>query len=278
MPALTYPKDSKDLKGLAEFFANLRTQFASAAAIYDGPSRPMFDGVVQKLDAVLNGLPKTSDPGWNLTDKLDWMFDCMSGANSLLNCLVQELKQKTVTTASDPLAAAIAAGTHLTKESHDAAVQSAVTAATASMVPKDQVDQLCSAAKGVGIKEGRDAVHAEQAAATAADKLATERKAALQTAGLPLPEADVEGVLRAAEDVYSAARATAESRLKGFTEAGIELSGELASLVWAPEDKFGVFQKTVSSIPALRRGAHGAEPFAAAPAGAPAIPGKRMLA
>jgi len=100
--------------------------------------------------------------------------------------------------ASDALAAALTAGAHLIKADHETAITKAVDAAIAArtgaqgdLVPKTTVDQLCSAAKDLGVKEGRAAEQADAAALLAAEKLATDRTAALTTAGLPLPEADV---------------------------------------------------------------------------------------
>jgi hypothetical protein len=82
--------------------------------------------------------------------------------------------------ASDTLASALAAGTHLSKADHEATVTKAVEAAIASrtgaqgdLVPKATVDQLCSAPKDLGIKEGREAATKEASAAVAAEKLAT---------------------------------------------------------------------------------------------------------
>ena len=274
MPAKIKPVSAKDLQGVREFFTNLKTQFASTATVYEGPIKALFDEVTTKLEAVLSGLPKSADADWCLTDKLDWLFESLSSSNSLISLLTLELSKMKQTAASaapamvDTLADALAAGTHLTKEAHEAALLAATTAATTDLVPKNTVDQLCSVAKNLGITEGREAVAAEAAAKLASEKLAGDRTAALTTAGLPLPDADVAAVLQASEEVFAAARTTAESRIKGFTEAGIELSPELAANVWASDAAFKTFQKTVASIPSLKRSAAPTpEPFAAAPAG-----------
>jgi hypothetical protein len=141
-------------------------------------------------------------------------------------------------------------------------------------VPKETVNQLCSAAKDLGLKEGRTARDGELAVEKAADALAVTRRAALTQAGIPLPEAEVEAILRADEPTFTAARTLTENRLKGFTEAGIELTPELLGKAWLPEAAFGVFQKTVGAIPSLRRSA-APEPMANGQP--PANDGKKMV-
>jgi len=99
----------------------------------------------------------------------------------------------------------------------------------------------------------------------------------LTTAGLPLPEDGA--ILRLAETDYATAKTTLETRIKTFTEAGLDLPAELLAQCWAPEADFKKFQKTVTSIPALkvRAGRASAEPFATLPAGGGANPTARML-
>lgn len=213
----------------------------------------------------------------------------MASTSGLLTQLGLELsKHKQMASAApvDTLAAALTAGTHLSKADHEAAVTKAVDAAIATrtgaqgdLVPKTTVDQLCSAAKDLGIKEGRAAEKADAAALVAAEKLATDRTAALTTAGLPLPEPEVAAILRAPEADFNAAKATAETRIRAFTEAGLELPTELLASCWAPEAEFKKFQKTVTSIPALkvRVGRATAEPFATPPTGGAASATVPML-
>jgi hypothetical protein len=286
----------KDLNQVREFFTNLKTQFASAATIYEGPIKGLFEEVKGKLETALAGLPKDGDGDWDLRNTLDTVVGCMAGCSSLLTQLgleVSKHKQLASATPADTLAAALTAGTHVSKADHESAVTKAVEAAIAlrtgdkgDLVPKTTVDQLCSAAKDLGIKEGRAAEAADAAARVAAEKLATERTAALTTAGLPLPEAEPNlglasaAILRAPEAEFNAAKATLEARIKGFTEAGLELPAELLAACWAPEAEFKRFQKTVTSIPALkvRAGRATAEPFATPPAGGAVKPGTKMLA
>ena len=82
------------------------------------------------------------------------------------------------------------------KADFETAVAAAVSKRTTSgdLVPKATVDQLCSTAKVAGINEGLTQVEQEQAAKLQAEKTAGERKTALTTAGLPLPDADGESI------------------------------------------------------------------------------------
>lgn len=295
------PKDTKDLTGLRGFFDGMQAQFASAATVYDGPLKAMFDEVSTKLKSVLDGLPTVPSNEWCLTDKLDWLFDSLTGASSLLSAVTLELQKAkqdlavaaTRASAADTLTSALAAGTHLTKETHEAAVTAAVEAAIAKrtgadgdLMPRTQANSLCSAAKDLGITEGREALTKELAAAAQAEKLVTDRKAALTTAGIALPgtgaepmvEAEVNRILRASEEDFTAARTQVTTRLTGFTEAGITLPADLAANVWLPEREFGVFQKTVAGITALKRtGGRPGSPFAGNPEPEPAKGGKRMV-
>jgi hypothetical protein len=315
MPQLKVLADSHHLGQVREFFNNLKSQFASAATVYEGPIKTLFEEVRGKLENALNALPKESEGDWDMQCTLDNVVGCMASTSSLLTQLGLELsKHKQMASAAkaleagasaavlgeghkDTLAAALTAGTHLSKGDHEAAVSKAVDAAIAArtgaqgdLVAKTTVDQLCSAAKDLGIKEGRAAEKADAEARLAAEKLATERTAALTQAGLPLPEAEPNpglapnlglasaAILRAPEAEFAAARGTVETRIKGFTEAGLELPAELLAACWAPEAEFKKFQKTVTSIPALKvRAGRVAEPFATPPAGGTASATVPML-
>jgi hypothetical protein len=280
------PKDGKDLAGTREFFTGLQSSFASAATLYEGPLKALFDETAAKLKAVLDGLPAAASDNWCLTDKLDWFFDSLNSCSSLLTSVTLELQKAKTTLASaagDTLTAALAAGTHLTKATHEEAVTAAVEAAIAKrigeqgdLIARTQVNSLCSAAKAMGIEEGRKALAEEVAAKEAVEKLVGERKAALTTAGLPLPEAQVEAVLRDTEEIFTAARTLATTRLTAFTEAGLDLPAELAANAWLPEKEFQAFHKTVTGITALKRPALMPSPFATGPE--PATGGKRLIA
>jgi len=81
------------------------------------------------------------------------------------------------------------------------------------------------------------------------------------------------------EAEFTAAKGTVETRIKGFTEAGLELPAELLATCWATEAEFRKSQKTVNSIPALkvRAGRATAKPFATLLAGGAASATVPML-
>ena len=175
------PKSNKDLTGVREFISNLQSQFASASTVLGSACSTLFDEVATKLKAVLDGLPKdetaATHAGWALPE--NWAFEALGSANNLVSGLALEVgRQKQLASAAvlnigpNVLSDAVTAGTHIPKAAHDAAVTAAVTAATADLVPKASVDQLCSAAKLLGATEGRAALQAELATKAAADKLA----------------------------------------------------------------------------------------------------------
>ncbi len=74
-------------------------------------------------------------------------------------------------------------------------------------------------------------------------------------------------IVRTPDADFTAARDTVETRIKGFTEAGLELPEELLAACWVPEAEFKKSQKTLTSIPAfkVRAGPTTAEPFATPP-------------
>ena len=166
------PKSNKDLTGVRDFISNLHTQFASAATVIGPACSTLFDEVAGKLKGVLDGLPKdetaATHAGWALPE--NWAFEALGSANNLVSGLALEVgRQKQLASAAvlnigpNTLSDAVTAGTHIPKAAHDAAVTAAVAAATADLVPKASVDQLCSAAKLLGATEGRAALQAELA-------------------------------------------------------------------------------------------------------------------
>jgi len=83
----------KDLNQVREFFTNLKTQFASAATIYEGPIKALFEEVRGKLESALAGLPKDSEGDWDMQCTLDTVVNCMAGCSSLLTQLGLELSK-----------------------------------------------------------------------------------------------------------------------------------------------------------------------------------------
>ena len=249
------PTNAKDIEGFRTFFGTLKQQFASTAEIYEGPIKALFDEVGAKLTAALEALPKTTDANWSVNDKLDQFFGLLACANNVVMTLGLELgkvKQNLASAVPD----AIKAGTVFDAAGVEAAVTAKIaerTGETGDLAPKTLVAQLCSAAKLEGVTLGRSEKEAELAAAAAAETKAGERRTALTAAGVPLPPASVEAILKEADDKYNAAQETAKTRVKVLTEAGLALTPELLSSVWLGESEYKVFESTVRGIPALKR-------------------------
>ena len=248
------PTNAKDIEGFRNFFGTLKQQFASAAEVYEGPIRTLFDEVSSKLTAALEALPKTADANWSVSDKLDQFFGLLACANNVVATLGLELS-KTKQQMASAIPDALKAGTIFDAAGVEAAVAAKIaerTGETGDLAPKTLVAQLCSAAKLEGVTLGRTEKEAELAAAAAENK-AGERRTALTAAGIPLPPAAVEAILKEADDKFNAAQETAKNRVKMLTEAGLALTPELLSSVWLGESEYNVFESTVRGIPALKR-------------------------
>ena len=248
------PTNAKDIEGFRNFFGTLKQQFASAAEVYEGPIRTLFDEVSSKLTAALEALPKTADANWSVSDKLDQFFGLLACANNVVATLGLELS-KTKQQMASAIPDALKAGTIFDAAGVEAAVAAKIaerTGETGDLAPKTLVAQLCSAAKLEGVTLGRTEKEAELAAA-AAENTAGERRTALTAAGIPLPPAAVEAILKEADDKFNAAQETAKNRVKMLTEAGLALTPELLSSVWLGESEYNVFESTVRGIPALKR-------------------------
>ena len=127
---------------------------------------------------------------------------------------------------------------------------------------KATVTQLCADAKLLGLTEGEKKVRDEQIAAAALAAKVTERKGVLSTAGLPLPDAEVDRLLGGPDTEFAAHRARCEAQLGEFAKRGIQLNAASAARakVWLPTEQFNGFLALADGIPALK--GPSAEPFA----------------
>jgi len=66
----------------------------------------------------------------------------------------------------------------------------------------------------------------------------------LQTCGLPIPDARLEGVLAGTGEEFTAAQALAQSRIAALQQRGVALNSNspLAAKVWLPEEQWQVFE------------------------------------
>lgn len=254
------PKNNKDLAGCRRFFTDVRTQACSLAGTYSGPLKQLWDDLVQKFDAAIAALPKESDGDWDLTQNLDNVFSCLTSANACLSQLSLELSKHRQTASeldakvTEEIGRRVASGDLIGKDSLSKAVEAAVQSRVSSglLVPETTVKQMCSAAKDVGITEGKAEADRLLQAERERQNLITQRKADLQKASVPLPEGEFERVLGLKEEEFKAAKSEFESRLALLKKDNIQLSSELLANLWLPKDQYATFEKMVRSIPGLQ--------------------------
>jgi hypothetical protein len=266
-PVIVLPKDSKDLPGLKKFFEGVK-QLCSASDTFDGPIRQMMEDLKTRVDAALTAMPQDESANWMVNEKVTDLLNLLGCANNLAAGLMLELnKMKTQMAGMVVLEDAVAQGIVVKKDAVPELIQTAIaerTGEAGDLTTKELAQQLCSAAEQKGIQQGiqqrNDQLAAEAAAATAAE----ERKTALTTAGLPLPEGGVEAILKAEKAAFEAARTTAQDRFKKLTEAGLDLEVLKPQLgkIWGAEAEYKTFESTVLNIPALKKPARVDEPLA----------------
>jgi hypothetical protein len=274
------PTNSKDLKGLRDFLTNQRVQACSLAAVAKGSYKTSLDEMVTGIDASLAKLPADDAAAdWTMESQMCSIFTLLAQA---MSCSTLSALELTKATGSEQLASVmtaeiakrVSAGELFTKDQHDAGLISErvkhVKTLTDSgeLVTKAAVIQLCSDSKLAGFTEGETKSREALLAATTEATLITTRKASLQAASLPLPEASIEKlVLTGTDEVFAARKALFETRQADLKKEGIQLNsdGALANL-WLDEAPYTGFRKLVADLPQLK---FQANPFAVAP-GAPA--------
>jgi hypothetical protein len=268
------PTDAKDLKGLRDFCNNIRAQACSMAATTSGPLKQVWDDLAEKYNQILSGLPTTTDGTYDLASQISCFFSALVNANAVASMATMALGTANSTLATNTTLEVnrlVESGELIRKADLAAKIETGVTAKVAAdFVAKDTATQLCSDAKLTGIAEGKAAALADITAAEARKTVIATRSAALTTAGLPLPDAEVEKILGGTEEEFNAAKALFETRKAEIKTAGITLaSAPLLAKLWLVEDKYAAFRGYINEIPALKVTP---EPFAGGgnPSGAPA--------
>lgn len=282
MPEIISLPKGKDLESVRAFLAGVKT-LASTATIYEGPIRTMFEELQAKVEAALAALPKTTDANWSVNDQADQLLGLLGCCNNVAATLGLELNRTRQTMAGMVvLADEVTAGRVILATGLDAIVTTKIgeaialrTADKGDLVTRATMLSMCGASEAAGIQKGIDQHTAALAAAAAIEAKAAERKTALTTAGIPLPEAALDAVLRGEDAVFAAAQTLAGDRLKKLTTAGIHLTPDLLGKVWLDEAGYKTFESTVHSIPALKRVAAPDEPLAAPTGGG--SDGKRII-
>ncbi len=254
------PKDAKDVAGLRNFLTAQRTQACALSQAYTGPLKQVFDDLIAKVDAFLAGLPSEDKCGdWTLANQLDCLFSYAAQCSACASQATLELSKLNsgqMSALNTEIQNRITAGTLFTKDNYQTAVDAAVKAKldAGELVTKTRLDQMCSEVKGVAFEEGAKKAREEHAAEVALNETVGKRKALLQTASLPLPEADLEKiVLGATEEEFNARKAKFETRREDLKKQGIQLNSDAAlANLWLEDKAYEGFKRTVESLPALK--------------------------
>lgn len=270
MPKPTDGTDPKDLKVIKQVLEATRNQVNSSLELLDEPLRGMFTNIKGQFDTMLAQLPPTEqvrgalDLGWELQS----LHSCFQSLNSMFEMLNQSLSAARKDAANmpakiaDAIKAKVDAGELIAKDAVAGLIATEVTKkiTAGELVAKEVHTQLCSEAKNLGLTEGEAKLRKEQADAAAAATLIAERKTALQTAGLPLPEGAVESVLGAADDVFTAARTEVATRVKDLQKIGVANNSPLLAKAWLPKEQYDTVHATTRETLATLK--TGGEPFA----------------
>lgn len=202
------------------------------------------------------------------------MYSLLSGMNAMCSYQanhIAEMKKKTeeakhaLNSAVDAaVAERIKNGDLIAKADVDNRVTAEIARRTTAgdLIPKDTHTQLCSAAKELGIKEGRTA--AEQVAATekAQRETVEKRRASLVTNGLPIPAKEIDKILGGTDEEFGARQTEAKNRMEALTKRGISLNAQdpFWSNVWLDKEAYTNFETLVNQFA-------GGEPFAGSSAG-----------
>lgn len=268
------PKDTKDVKVVVGLVKSIQQQICAAVDLLDSPFKETFLGIKAEFDSVVAKLPLTDavPAALELSQQLQSLWSCLYSVNSLvtflngsLDSMKKNMNGQMNSAVTAELNRRIAAGELIAKENIAVKVQEQVTSMTTAgdLVPKATVTQLCADAKNVGLTEGEKKVRDEFEAKTKLDQKVTERKATLQTAGLPIPDAEIEKLLGGTDDEFAANKTRLETQLAEFKSKGITLAADspIRSKAWLPADQFKNFLALTDGIPSLKSNG-GGEPFA----------------
>lgn len=229
------PTDPKDVEALKSFLEQVRTQVCGMADMLKEPFKTHFKELKNQFDSALSKLPPSEQAPAAIEahHHLIGLCSCLSSASSLVTALSQKLNgmeegfASALNSAVDvKVAAGITAGDYIKKGDLAGLVTKAIEdkVKAGELVAKDMVTSLCSAAKTTGLEEGERKVREELKVSEARTQLVGTRKAALQTAGVPLPSEKLENILAADEAAFNGAKAKVEERRGVLNKMGIALN------------------------------------------------------
>jgi len=256
------PTDPKDVAALKTFLEQVRSQVCGMADVLKEPFKSHFNELKNQFDSALSKLPPSEQvpAAMDAHQHLIGLCSCLCSASSLVTALSQKLNgmeegfASALSSAVDVrLAASLAGGEFVKKADIEGLVAKGVEAKVTAgeVVAKDMVTSLCSAAKAKGLEEGELKVREEVKVKEVKTQLVSTRKAALATAGVPLPSEKLESILAADEAEFNGAKAKVEVRRGVLNKKGIALNSntkDLAANLWLPEDQWTLFEQMCSSF------------------------------
>lgn len=201
---------------------------------------------------------------------LGCLYSMLAGANSMCSMLMNnmaDMKKGAMNALNSAVDAAVAKriadGDLLVKTEVDNRVKTAVDAEivnrtkTGDLIPKEQHQQFCSAAKDLGLKEGKTVAETAAAAERTQQETVNKRKTLLATNGMPLPTKDVDKILSGTDAEFETRQTTAKSRMENLMSKGVVLNSDhqLWHNIWLDEESYKTFEALAASMA-------GGEPFA----------------
>ena len=240
------PKNSKDVAGIRALLTTMRTQTCAAAEGFTDATKVLAKDLVAKIDGIITELPKDDavPADWSAESQVGTMSAVMAQAVAIASNVGLELK-KILTEAPAQMAGQLDAEIAKRVASGDLLPKEKITAG--EYVAKETVNQICGTAKTEGIEQGKKEVRDEVAAKETTVALIGKRKAALQTAGLPLPALDQDAVLLGTDEEFAKLQTTFESRRTALKEKGIQLAGTnpLLSKLFLPQDQYATTESII---------------------------------
>lgn len=260
------------LDTIKEAFGQLLTSFNSIMGDLEEPWKTHFENLKGQYNSVLAALQPTDQAPAALeaSSLLTALHSSLLHAQSLVSLVAghrAELSKKCgeLTTALASATSASAALEASLPEKIQAAIDARIKAG--ELVPKDTLTSLCSEAKLQGEQAGEQKVRDELAAAAAKAKVLTDRKAAVQTAGLPLPE---DALLEGTDEEFTARQTVAATRVENLRKLGVSHNSATLVKAWLPADQYDNFEKCAAELLSQLPRGRALEPFAGPAGTAPA--------
>jgi hypothetical protein len=212
------------------------------------PWKSHYTSLKAQYDTALEQLPATDQvpEALKANTVLQAFYSCLSGANALCSLMASKLNSSATETATALNSAVdarildlLAKGELVKKDGIDKLIAHGIAAKTTAgeLVAKATVTQLCSEARTAGLTEGESKVRVEVQAQAERTTRIGARKTALQTAGLPMPDAALEALLGGTEEEFTTIKTTAQNRIDALRKRGVALNAKSSLLgkVFLPE-------------------------------------------